>query len=83
MASPGFKKVLERVATAWKENHDKIVEQGGQDRRGAARISSCGEPAKVKSTAAILEAAYEQLDRSYDPQKADSATRRNFRGRSR
>src|SRR6266581_3809595 len=27
---PGFKKVLEKIATAWKENHDKIVEQGGK-----------------------------------------------------
>jgi uncharacterized protein YyaL (SSP411 family) len=27
---PGFKKVLERIATAWKENHDNIVEQGGK-----------------------------------------------------
>src|SRR3979411_560295 len=25
---PGFTKVLEGIATAWKENHDKIAEQG-------------------------------------------------------
>src|ERR671930_283580 len=27
---PAFKKVLERIATAWKEDHDKIVEQGSK-----------------------------------------------------
>jgi uncharacterized protein YyaL (SSP411 family) len=27
---PAYKTVLERIATAWKENHDKIVEQGGK-----------------------------------------------------
>ena len=26
----GFRNVLERIAAAWKENHDKIVEQGGK-----------------------------------------------------
>src|SRR5213594_1946095 len=27
---PAFRMVLERIATAWKENHDKIVEQGSK-----------------------------------------------------
>src|SRR5207245_6946871 len=27
---PAFKSVLERIATAWKENHDSIVKQGGK-----------------------------------------------------
>src|SRR6201981_192003 len=27
---PAFKTVLERIATAWKENHDKIVDQGSK-----------------------------------------------------
>src|SRR5712675_2453870 len=27
---PAFKKVLERIATAWKQDHDKIVEQGSK-----------------------------------------------------
>src|SRR5881409_3724984 len=65
---PGFKKVLERVATAWKENHDKIVEQGGQI-VAALRESQSGGTAEGKIDAAILEAAYKQLDRSYDPKE--------------
>jgi uncharacterized protein len=65
---PGFKKVLEKIATAWKENHDKIVEQGGQI-VAALRESQSGATAEGKIDAAVLEAAYKQLDRSYDPKE--------------
>src|SRR5256886_1677516 len=65
---PGFKKVLERVATAWKENHDKIVEQGGQIVAALRESQSVGA-GEGKIDAAILEAAYKQLDRSYDPKE--------------
>src|SRR5438309_1363642 len=65
---PGFKKVLERVATAWKENHDKIAEQGGQI-VAALRESQGAATADSKIDVGILEAAYKQLDRSYDPKE--------------
>jgi uncharacterized protein len=65
---PGFKKVLERVATAWKENHDKIVEQGGQIVAALRESQSVGT-GEGNIDAAILEAAYKQLDRSYDPKE--------------
>ena len=65
---PGFKKVLERVATAWKENHDKIVEQGAQI-VAALRESQGAATADSKIDVGILEAAYKQLDRSYDPKE--------------
>src|SRR5437867_57186 len=65
---PGFKKVLERVATAWKENHDEIVEQGGQIVAALRESQSVGT-GEGKIDAAILEAAYKQLDRSYDPKE--------------
>src|SRR5437773_10003106 len=65
---PGFKEVLERIATAWKENHDKIVEQGGQI--VAALHDSQSRPAgENKIDPGILGAAYQQLDRSYDPKE--------------
>ena len=32
---PGFTKVLERIAAAWKQDHEKISEQGTKHRRGA------------------------------------------------
>src|SRR5437870_1517753 len=65
---PGFKKVLERVATAWKENHDNIAEQSGKI-VAALRESQSAATAEGKIDAAILEAAYKQLDRSYDPKE--------------
>src|SRR5438876_455522 len=65
---PACKTVLERVATAWKENHDKIVEQGGQI-VAALRESQSAATAEGKIDVAILEAAYKQLDRSYDPKE--------------
>src|SRR6184192_92941 len=65
---PAFKTVLERVATAWKENHDKIVEQGGKI-VAALRESQSTATAEGKIDAAILDAAYQQIDRIYDPKE--------------
>jgi len=65
---PGFKKVLERIATAWKENHDKIVEQGSKIVEALRESQSGGKPeSKIDST--VLDAAYRQLDRGYDPKE--------------
>jgi uncharacterized protein len=65
---PAFKMVLERIATAWRENHDKIVEQGGKIVDALRESQSAG---KVESNidASILDAAYRQIDRSYDPKE--------------
>src|SRR5438094_677870 len=65
---PGFKKVLERIGTAWKENHDKIVEQGGQI-VAALRDSQSRPTDENKIDPSILDAAYQQLDRSFDPKE--------------
>jgi uncharacterized protein len=65
---PAFKTVLERIATAWKENHDKIVEQGGKIVK-ALRESQSSGTVEGKIDASILEAAYRQIDRSYDPKE--------------
>jgi hypothetical protein len=65
---PGFKKVLERIATAWKENHDNIVEQGGKI-VDALRESQGAAKAEGKLDAAALDDAYRQIDRSYDPKE--------------
>jgi uncharacterized protein YyaL (SSP411 family) len=67
---PGFKKVLERIATAWKENHDQIVEQGNKI-IAALRESQSAPKAfgEGKIDEAILDAAYKQIDRSYDPKE--------------
>src|SRR4030095_5288117 len=65
---PAFKTVLERIATAWKENHDNIAEQGGKI-VAALRESQSAATAEGKIDAAILDAAYRQVDRSYDPKE--------------
>jgi uncharacterized protein len=65
---PGFKAALERIAAAWKENHDKIVEQGGKI-VAALRESQSGATLEGKIDRAILDAAYQQIDRSYDPKE--------------
>src|SRR5438876_642525 len=64
---PGFKKILERIATAWKENHDKIVEQGGKI--VAALRESQSTAAEGQIDVGILDAAYQQIVRSYDPKE--------------
>jgi uncharacterized protein YyaL (SSP411 family) len=65
---PAFKKVLERIATAWKEDHDKIVEQGSKIVE-ALRESQSAAPGEGKIDASVLDAAYRQLDHSYDPKE--------------
>src|SRR5436309_1539158 len=65
---PGFKKVLERIGTAWKENHDKIVEQGGQI-VAALRDSQSRPTDENKIDPGVIEAAYRQFDRSHDPKE--------------
>src|SRR5213083_3041941 len=62
---PGFKKVMERSATAWKENHENIVEQGGKI-VAALQESQSAAKSEAQIDAATLEAAYRQIDRSYD-----------------
>jgi uncharacterized protein YyaL (SSP411 family) len=65
---PGFKKVLERIATAWKQDHDKIVEQGTKIVE-ALRQSQSAPPVEGKIDVSVLDAAYRQLDRTYDPKE--------------
>src|SRR2546421_6812748 len=65
---PAFKKVLERIATAWKEDHDKIVEQGSKIVE-ALRESQSAAPGEGKINESVADAAYRQIDRSYDPKE--------------
>lgn len=62
---PAFRSVLQRIATAWKENHEKIVEQGGRIVDALRESQSVGK-SEGEIDASILEAAYRQMDRSYD-----------------
>jgi uncharacterized protein YyaL (SSP411 family) len=64
---PGFAKVLERIAAAWKQGHKKISEQGAKiiaalEQSAVAGIADPGQKLGAKT----LEAAYQQIARSYD-----------------
>src|SRR5512133_63904 len=65
---PAFKKVLERIATAWKQDHDKIVEQGSKIVE-ALRESQSAAPGEGKIDGSVADVAYRQIDRSYDPKE--------------
>src|ERR1041385_2435146 len=63
---PGFTKVLERIAAAWKQDREKISEQGAKIiaalEQSVAGIVDPGERLGRKT----LDAAYQQIARSYD-----------------
>src|SRR5256886_259881 len=63
---PGFKKVLERIAAAWKQDHEKIAEQGARivEALREAQAAEMGTAGKIDTE--ILAAAYEQLSRNFD-----------------
>src|SRR5207244_2956798 len=66
---PGFKKVLERIAAAWKQDHEKITAQG-EKIIDALRESQTAQPeAAAKIDISVFEKAYQQLDRSFDPRE--------------
>jgi uncharacterized protein len=64
---PGFSKVLERIAEAWKQDHEKIAEQGTKIIAALSQAESGGEGKPTQLGAATLDAAYQQVARSYDP----------------
>ncbi len=64
---PGFVKVLERIATAWKQDHEKIEEQGTKIVAALSEAERSGDAGAVSRLGAeALEAAYQQIARSYD-----------------
>src|SRR5215471_4259647 len=65
---PAFTKVLERIARAWKQDHDKLVEQGSKIVE-ALRESQSAVTVEGKLDGSVLDAAYKQLERSYDPKE--------------
>src|SRR5438046_2288506 len=63
---PAFKKVLERIAAAWKQDHEKIAGQGARivDALREAQTAETGTAGKIDTE--ILAAAYEQFSRNFD-----------------
>src|SRR5438045_3835971 len=62
---PGFKKVLQRIAAAWKENREKITEQSERI-LSALRDATAQTKPSGDIDPALLRAAYEQFARTFD-----------------
>src|SRR6266568_3641138 len=63
---PSFKKVLERIASAWKQDHEKIAGQGTKIIEALREAQTAESGAAEKIDTKILDAAYEQFSGSFD-----------------
>ena len=63
---PGFTKVLERIAAAWKQDHEKISAQGTNIMAALGQAASGPAPETGQLGEQTLKAAYQQIARSYD-----------------
>jgi hypothetical protein len=63
---PGFRNVLERIAAAWKEGREKISEQGTQIVAALEQSVVGNADPGQRLGRKTLDAAYEQIARSYD-----------------
>jgi uncharacterized protein YyaL (SSP411 family) len=75
---PAFKKVLEKIAAAWKENHEKIIEQGEKIVGALREAQSAPAAGGEKIDARVLEAAYDQLSRTFDAKEGGFGTSPKF-----
>jgi uncharacterized protein YyaL (SSP411 family) len=63
---PGFTKVLERIAAAWKQDHERIAEQGAKIIAALAEAQAGSAANAAVLGPETLDAAYQQIARSYD-----------------
>jgi len=75
---PGFGKVLERIAAAWKQGHEKIGEQGTRIIEALSQAQTAGEAKPTQLGVATLDAAYQQIARSYDAHEGGFGTAPKF-----
>src|SRR3989442_16030495 len=67
---PGFKKVLEKTATAWKGNHEMIAEQGAKIVEALRESQNAQAETTAKIDNQFFQTAYKQLSRSFDDKEA-------------
>jgi uncharacterized protein len=65
---PGFKKVLEKIAAAWKENHEMIAEQGAKIVDALRESQNATATSAGKIDIIVFDTAYEQLSHTFDAQ---------------
>src|SRR2546430_2758473 len=75
---PAFKKVLERIAGAWKQDHEKIAEQGSKIVEALRESQNAQPEAPAKIDTQVFQTAYEQLDRSFDDKEGGFGTAPKF-----
>ena len=66
---PAFRKVLERIAAAWKQDHEKIVESGSKIVDALRESQSSAADGTTSIGEDVFQNAYQQLDRSFDPRE--------------
>jgi uncharacterized protein YyaL (SSP411 family) len=62
---PGFRKVIAGIATAWKQNREKIIEQGERIIEVLRESQSASEDSR-KIDIDVLDKAFEQFSRTFD-----------------
>jgi uncharacterized protein len=75
---PGFTKVLERIAAAWKQDHEKIAEQGSKIVEALRESQNAQPEAAAKIDNQLFQTAYEQLSRSFDDKEGGFGTASKF-----
>jgi uncharacterized protein YyaL (SSP411 family) len=75
---PAFTKVIQRIAAAWKQDHEKIGEQGTKIIAALSQTESGSEAKSTQLGAATLDAAYQQIARSYDAHEGGFGTMPKF-----
>jgi len=79
---PGFTKVLERIAAAWKQGHEKIAEQGSKIVEALRESQNAQPEALPRSTINFFKPPTNSFLGISTTKKAGSALRRSSRVRS-
>ncbi len=66
---PGFARVLERIAEAWKQNREKIAEQGARIVEALRQSQEASAASAEKVGTGVLEKAFEQFSGTFDPEE--------------
>src|SRR5438874_6839209 len=75
---PGFTKVLERIAAAWKQGHEKIAGQGSKIVEALRESQNAQPESAAKIDNQVFQTAYEQLSRSFDDKEGGFGTAPKF-----
>ena len=75
---PAFRKVLERIATAWKQDRNKIAESGTKIVDALRESQSAQSESGAKIDPGVFATAYQQLDRSFDNKEGGFSTAPKF-----